>query len=373
MFRDRAHELCNRYAEEIRDEIRRDRDRVKSANVAKLLREIDKDLLNPDIRVEVLRLRCGIRDKNVSTAFKRELGMAPKEYSIDKRMRIAARVLATSKIEVWRIGVGVGYLTAANFGRAFKDWGGKTPEEFRAEPGAAADSGPPPLAPEEIERALAGDLDAADAAALIGRLGELQDRIHEGYQALPSPAPDRAQTERMAAAYLWRHIAHEPQEIQRAAVESKASFYHTPALFLLLSTESVVEADRDAERATQLAELALNSLEVIEERLGDSAPPYQVRAHAIAGHAFTCAGRLDDAARAFAEALEPFETMNDQPNPVVLAELSLYLALYKSACGDLEKADTYLQAHASLMLELADHVKELQEDGADPRSLGPEA
>ena len=49
MFRDRAHELCSRIAEEIREEIRRDRRRVKSANVAKLLREIEKDLLDPDI------------------------------------------------------------------------------------------------------------------------------------------------------------------------------------------------------------------------------------------------------------------------------------------------------------------------------------
>ncbi len=67
MFRDQAHALCSRIAEEVREDIRRDRRRVKSANVAKLLGEIEKALLDPDVTVETLRLRCDIRDKNVST------------------------------------------------------------------------------------------------------------------------------------------------------------------------------------------------------------------------------------------------------------------------------------------------------------------
>ncbi len=363
MFHDRAHALCSRIAEEVREEIRRDQRKVKSANVGKLLREIDKDLLDPDIRVEALRLRRGIRDKNVSTIFNRELGFTPREYIIDKRMRIASRALASSKIEVWRIGVQVGYLTPGNFGRAFKEWGGKTPEEFRAEQAAApADDGPPPLTLEEVEQALAGDLDEAGAAALIGRLDDLQDRIRDGYQALAPPAPDRALSERMMAAYLWRCIEHESHEIQQAAVEGQAADYHTPALFLLLSTASVEATEHDTERAIRLAELARASLRAIEEQLGDGAAPYQVRAHAVTAHAFTCAGRLDDAGRAFGDALEPFETMNDAPNPVVLAELTLYLGLYQAARGDHKRADKTLSAHGALMHQLAEWVEEWDPD-----------
>ncbi len=370
MFRDRAHELCSRIAEEVREDIRRDRRRVKSANVVKLLGEIDQALLDPDVTVETLRLRCGVRDKNVSTVFKRELGFGPKEYSIDKRMQVAARALAASKFEVWRIGVNVGYLTPSNFSRAFKEWGGKKPEEFRAEQGAVpADAAPPPaITLEEVEQALAGRLDGADAAALIDRLGDVQDRIRDAHQAqLPADA-ELGLTEKMAAAYLWRQIEHQPHKIQQAAVESHAAEYSTPALFLVLSTASVEASEDDPECGIRLAELARGSLEAIEEGLGATAPPYQVRAHAVTGHALTRAGRLDDAGRAFVRALAPFETMNDDPNPVVQAELSLYLGYYHAACGNHERATDSLSIHESLMCALIEWVRERAPDEEAPPS-----
>ncbi len=369
MFRDQAHALCSRIAEEVREEIREDAKRVKSANVAKLTREIDKALLEADVLVGTLRRRCGVRDKNVSTVFNRELGRKPKEYLIDKRMRVAVRALAASDFEVWRIGFNVGYLTPNNFSRAFGDWGGKTPEEFRAvQVPAPAAVEPPAVSLEEIEQALAGRLDEADAVDLIERLGDVQGRIRDAHQVQD---PADVELEKMAAAYLWRCIEQEEDfEIQRAAIDSHAAEYHTPALFLVLSTASVEASQDDPERALRLAELAWDSLEAIEERLGDAAPPFQVRAHAVAGHAFARAGRLEAAGRAFGRALEPFEKMNDDPNPVVLAELSLYLGHYHAACGDQEGADKSLSIHASLMHALTEAVREMAAEEREKETGG---
>ncbi len=375
MFKDRAHQLCSRLAEEVRQEIQRDRRRVKSTNVAKLLVEIDQDLLHPDATVETLRRRCGIRDKNVSTVFKRELGRGPKEYSIDKRMQVAARALAASDFEIGRIGANVGYLTPTNFSRAFKEWGGQTPEEFRAAREAPPADAAPALAValEEIEEALAGRLEEADRADLADRLGDLQDRILGAHQTPSQAASEALMVEKMAAAYLWRCIEHASHDIQRTAIESHAAEYDSPALFLLLSTASVEASEHDPEDALRLAELARASLRAIEDKLGDGAPPFQVRAHAVTGFALTRAGRLLDAKRAFVDALEPLETMDDAPNPVVLAELSLYLGLHHAALGEHERAGEILGAHASLLSYLVDWVKERAAEERREAGEGEEA
>ncbi len=62
--------------------------------------------------------------------------------------------------------------------------------------------------------------------------------------------------------------------------------------------------------------------------------------------------------------------MDDDPNPVVLAELSLYLGLHHAACGDHERADKALQAHASLAHYLAEWVKEQARDGPEEAGEG---
>ena len=159
MFRDQAHELCAGVAEETLARIGSDSRRVKSVWVSRLLKEIEKDLLTPEISVEQLRLRCGSRDKNLSTTFARELGLGPRHYIIQARMEIGCRALASSTIEVWRIGANLGYLTASSFSRAFKKWSGKTPEELREVQAAGVGGAPGPvevLSGKEIERALAG-------------------------------------------------------------------------------------------------------------------------------------------------------------------------------------------------------------------------
>jgi AraC-like DNA-binding protein len=261
MFRDQAAALCAPLIEETKAEIRHDRrHKATSVNVAKLLAGIEKDLVDPDLTVTELRHRCGNLEKNVSTPFTRDLGIGPSKYILGRRMEIASRALEASAVEVWRIGVQVGYLTPNSFTRAFKTWCEKTPEEFREEASAAggAPPAPPPadaVSREEIERAVAGELPAAEAEAVVGRLGELQDRISANYQELNPPASDRYASEQMMAAYLWRCIEHEPHEIQKAAVESQAVAFHTPALFLVLSTASVEAAGTDADRATRLADL----------------------------------------------------------------------------------------------------------------------
>ena len=47
-------------------------------------------------------------------------------------MELGGRMLAASDLNVWQIGVQVGYLSGHSFGRAFTRWsGGTTPTGFR--------------------------------------------------------------------------------------------------------------------------------------------------------------------------------------------------------------------------------------------------
>lgn len=364
MFIDQAEALCRKMAEETLARIRDDRKRA-SVKVAELLAMIEERLFDPDLQVETLRRWCGNADKNVSARFAEELGYTPWAYITRCRMEIAARLLAGTDVKVWRIATNVGYLTANSFGRAFKRWAKMSPGAFRERaakaPAAAAPPAPAELVShEELRRALDGDLPVGETEALLGQLGELQDRIVANYQVLTPPPPRAAWIEPLMAENLWSYVEDLPHEAQMAAVKSQAGAFRTAALFHRLCTVSIEIGAEDDVRGLQLASLAMSAFEAVGGRLKD--PNLFARAYAVSGLAFQRSGKLDDAGQCFGAATRLLELAGDDVNPVVTMELCLYQAIFHLERDEVESAamllDSARQLHRALLAKLAQQDSE---------------
>lgn len=75
--------------------------------------------------------KYGVSDTTVKSYFKRVYGYGFKEYQIKVRMEYAAQMLATSKIRIVDLSLAVGFTKCSMFTKAFKDYFGVTPSEYR--------------------------------------------------------------------------------------------------------------------------------------------------------------------------------------------------------------------------------------------------
>ena len=78
MARDPLKELAW-ITEQTLESIRKAR-KSASVQVKKVLRQIEKHLLDPKVQIQDVRQWAEIRDKNVSTRFAEELGLPPREF-----------------------------------------------------------------------------------------------------------------------------------------------------------------------------------------------------------------------------------------------------------------------------------------------------
>jgi len=76
-------------------------------------------------------LGFGISGSRVARLFRRCLGITVREYVKRKRLYLAAQRLKDPALSVKEIGLGLGYRTAWNFQRQFKQLFSLTPTEFR--------------------------------------------------------------------------------------------------------------------------------------------------------------------------------------------------------------------------------------------------
>jgi AraC-like DNA-binding protein len=74
-----------------------------------------------------------VRNNNISTYFKRAVGIGIREYIEDKRMQAAMRLLAHEDLGIFLIGLGIGYSHEESFTRAFRRRLGCTPSAYRKE------------------------------------------------------------------------------------------------------------------------------------------------------------------------------------------------------------------------------------------------
>ena len=84
-----------------------------------------------DITVEQVASHVGISRKYLFAIFKRSLGVSPKEYIIDCRIKRAKEFLCDRGLSVANIAYSVGYKDPLNFSKMFKLKTGSSPSEYR--------------------------------------------------------------------------------------------------------------------------------------------------------------------------------------------------------------------------------------------------
>jgi AraC-like DNA-binding protein len=102
-------------------------------DIRAMLEYIHQHLFEPTLKVLEVRRRCGVRNNNVSTYFRQTVGMGIREYIEHQRMQAALQLLAHEELEIFLIGLGIGYSHEESFTRAFRRRFGCTPSEYRKE------------------------------------------------------------------------------------------------------------------------------------------------------------------------------------------------------------------------------------------------
>ncbi|MBE6592478.1 MAG: helix-turn-helix domain-containing protein [Ruminococcaceae bacterium] len=84
-----------------------------------------------DITVEQVASHIGISRKYLFAIFKKSLGISPKEYIIECRLKRAKEFLSDRELSVANIAYSVGYKDPLNFSKMFKLKTGSSPSEYR--------------------------------------------------------------------------------------------------------------------------------------------------------------------------------------------------------------------------------------------------
>ena len=129
-----------RYGEyfDLEDDLRRFRDRQgvalegRSRDIRRILDCIHEHLFDRDLSVGTVRSRCRLRDNNISTRFRRAMGISLKHYIERLRMEAAARLLRERAVSVLDIALAVGYEHPQTFYQAFRRCYACTPAAYRA-------------------------------------------------------------------------------------------------------------------------------------------------------------------------------------------------------------------------------------------------
>jgi AraC-like DNA-binding protein len=81
-------------------------------------------------RVEELAGRAGLSERYFASLFKRQVGLSPKQYEIEARMRYARSLLMVSGMNVQQCALSLGYPDAFGFSRQFRRVIGRPPSSF---------------------------------------------------------------------------------------------------------------------------------------------------------------------------------------------------------------------------------------------------
>jgi two-component system response regulator YesN len=106
--------------------------KVESRIVVLAKRAIHEWFADPEFSLEAASARAGVSKNHLSFEFSRETGETFTEYVARVRVDEAKRLLATTSLLVYEIGVRVGYPSVEHFSRVFKKVAGMSPVKFRA-------------------------------------------------------------------------------------------------------------------------------------------------------------------------------------------------------------------------------------------------
>ena len=267
------------YCRKLRAEIRRNHllaghdPAGRASRLGRLIAHIEAHLFEESLSVGSACRAVGIADSAIAADLR-----AYTRYTVDQliaRLRIEAAIhlLLHTQVRVERIGHLVGYKIYRTFLKAYRNWTGETPDTARrSKPDTSAAFGTASLV--ALWRIGAGDLGADEVRALQEGLGELYPEVFSACdepsaEAGPAPATpslDAEALERVQAAELWPRLAGLPFAQQRKLVAGWT--FWTPAPFLVLHQRSREEGRRDRKRGVEVAQLALDSLDGNESRLG---------------------------------------------------------------------------------------------------------
>jgi len=124
------HDLISRELERFRAEARPDTAGL-SREVRSMLGYIHEHLFDPMLSVSTVKTACGIRNNNIAMRFKILMGFGIRDYIEWLRMQAALRLLAHHHLEVFLIGLAVGYVYHESFCRTFHRLFACTPSEYR--------------------------------------------------------------------------------------------------------------------------------------------------------------------------------------------------------------------------------------------------
>ena len=101
-----------------------------SPAVQKAILLIDSDLSAP-LTLSTLAAAQGLSEGYLATIFKRETEKTVSEYVREKRMKHAAHLLTTTRLQIQTVALHCGIMDVQYFSKLFKKYTGKTPKEYR--------------------------------------------------------------------------------------------------------------------------------------------------------------------------------------------------------------------------------------------------
>jgi AraC-like DNA-binding protein len=96
-----------------------------------MLSYIHEHLFDPMLSVSTVKMACGIRNNNIAMRFRIFIGFGVRDYIEWLRMKAALQLLAHQHLEVFLIGLAVGYTYHESFCRTFHRLFACTPSEYR--------------------------------------------------------------------------------------------------------------------------------------------------------------------------------------------------------------------------------------------------
>ena len=96
-----------------------------------IFRCVHQHLFDVQMNVNWVRHRCGWRNKNISSRFRRISGVGLRDYIELGRIEAAKRLLLHHDLEIYLIATAVGYEHQETFSRAFQRQVGKLPSDWR--------------------------------------------------------------------------------------------------------------------------------------------------------------------------------------------------------------------------------------------------
>jgi AraC-like DNA-binding protein len=157
-------------AQPVYERIRRDREKVPS-RFACWLAVIEENLFDPCLNVSFVKKCVGVKDNSVGLEFHTFLGFTPKRYITDCRLSVAANLLSTTRLKIFKISDLLGYSNLGVFGKAFVKLYGQPASQYRLRHAVPEDSrGDFRPSRSDVLRILDGKATVAEARVLIAHL-----------------------------------------------------------------------------------------------------------------------------------------------------------------------------------------------------------